>query len=55
MIVNKDIHTSTGFNVKFKQDGKVMMTNAYTGLTVPFRGENGFLAPGQGVLLSIVK
>ena len=55
MIVNKDIHTSTAFGVKFKGEGKVMMTSAYTGVTSPFGGENNWLAPGQGVLLSLEK
>lgn len=55
LIVNKDIHKSTGFHVKFKQDGHIMMTSPYTGETKPFGGENGWLAPGQGTLLSLTK
>lgn len=55
MIANKDIHTSAAFGLKFKDQGKVMMTSAYTGETGPFGGENGWLAPGQGVLLSLEK
>ena len=55
MIVNKDIHKSTSFHAKFKDQGTVMMTNPYTGETAPFGGENGWLAPGSGVLLSLAK
>ncbi|MBN1899800.1 hypothetical protein JW926_00575 [Candidatus Sumerlaeota bacterium] len=55
MVVNKDIHKSTGFQVKFKEPGVVMMTNPYTGETKPFGGENGWLAPGAGALLSLKK
>lgn len=55
MVVNKDIHKSTGFQVKFNDPGTVMMTNPYTGETKPFGGENGWLAPGGGVLLSLKK
>ena len=55
LIVNKDIHTSTGFHVKFKEQGTVMMTSPYTGETKPFGGENGWLAPGGGALLSLKK
>lgn len=55
MVVNKDIHTSAAFSVKFKKEGRVMLTNAYTGQTVPWQGENNWLAPGQGMLLSLEK
>lgn len=53
MVVNKDLHVSTHFDVKFKQEGPIMMTNAYTGQTHPWAGEQGWLAPGQGMLLSV--
>lgn len=55
MVVNKDIHTSAAFGVKFKKEGRVMLTNSYTGQTVPWQGENNWLAPGQGMLLSLEK
>lgn len=55
MLVNKDIRTSTGFHVKFKTEGTIMMTSPYTGETKPFGGENGWLSPGSGVLLSLKK
>lgn len=47
--------TSAAFGVKFNDRERVMMTSAYTGQTAPFGGENGWLAPGQGVLLSLEK
>ncbi len=53
LIVNKDLRVSTAFDVKFKQPGRVMQTNAYTGQTTPWGGENNWLAPGQGMLLSL--
>lgn len=56
LIVNKDIRTpSVGFHVKFKTQGTLMMTSPYTGETNPFGGENGWLSPGSGVLLSMKK
>ena len=55
MVVNKDIHTSAAFSVKFKKEGRVMLTNAYTGKTIPWQGENNWLAPGQGMMLSLEK
>lgn len=55
IIVNKDIHKSTGFGLKFKEQGTVMMTSPYTGETTPFGGENGFLSPGGGIMLSLKK
>ena len=53
MIVNKDLHVSTAFDVKFKQPGRIMQTSAYTGQTAPWAGENNWLAAGQGMLLSV--
>jgi len=55
MIVNKDISKSHSFGIRFKEQGTVMMTNPYTGETKPFGGENGWLAPGDGMLLSLKK
>ena len=55
LIVNKDIRSSTSFQAKFKGEGTVMMTNPYTGETIPFGGENGWLSPGGGVMLSLGK
>jgi len=55
MVVNKDLHFSTAFDVKFKQEGELMITNAYTGRTHSWGREQDWLAPGQGMLLSVKK
>jgi len=51
MVVNKDLHRSTAFGIKFKTPGTVHMVNAYTGAAHPWSGENNWLAAGQGMLL----
>lgn len=53
MVVNKDLHRSTPFGIRFRDAGTVMMVNAYTGNAQPWGGENGWLAPGQGMLLFV--
>lgn len=55
MLVNKDLTKSARFDVKFKEPGQVMQTNSYSGATHPWAGENNWLAPGQGMLLSLKK
>jgi hypothetical protein len=55
MVVNKDLHKSTHFGIKFRQAGTIMQTNSYTGQTSAWRGENNWLAAGQGMLLSLTK
>ena len=55
LIVNKDIRLSTHFNVKFKEEGRIMQTNAYTGKAGEWGRENNWLAPGTGMLLSLEK
>lgn len=55
MLVNKDINKSANFSIIFKWPGKVMMVNQYTGTEYPAGGEHDWLAPGQGVLLSLIK
>jgi hypothetical protein len=51
MVVNKDLHRSTAFEVRFKSAGPIQMVNSYTGQTQAWEGENMWLAPGQGMLL----
>ena len=53
IVVNKDLQFSTAFSVKFKPAGEVMVTNAYNGSSHAWAGEQNWLAPGQGMLLSI--
>lgn len=55
MVVNKDLHKSTTFGVTFKDEGQIQKTNAYTGRTSAFGGEDCWLAPGQGALLCLKK
>ncbi len=55
MVVNKDLHTSALLGIRFKQDGRVMHTNSYTGATHPWDGEDRWFAAGQGMLLSLAK
>jgi hypothetical protein len=51
MVVNKDLHQSTSFGVRFKAAGPIQMVNSYTGQTHAWEGLNTWLAPGQGMLL----
>jgi hypothetical protein len=53
MVVNKHLHSSFSVDVSFKKEGKVMMINAYTGQKVPCDGEQHWLAPGAGALLTV--
>ncbi len=55
MVVNKDLHQSTHFGVRFKQEGKILQVNSYTGHSNVWAGENNWLAAGQGMLLSLQK
>lgn len=55
MVVNKDLHKSTTYAVKFKQDGQVQKVYAYTGSISNLGGEDNWLAPGQGMLLCLKK
>jgi hypothetical protein len=53
MVVNKDLRESASFEIRFRQSGRIMHTNSYTGRTRAWRGESNWLAPGQGMLLSL--
>lgn len=55
MVVNKDLHRSTPFRVKFKEAGQIQQVNAYTGAIEPWAGENNWLAAGQGMLLRLAR
>lgn len=55
MVVNKSLKRSCAFSITFKQPGQVMMVNPYSGADQPWEGENGWLAPGQGMLLFVKK
>ena len=55
MVVNKDLHKSTSFGLKFKEAGQIHRVSAYTGNTDPWGGEDCWLAAGQGMLLCLKK
>jgi hypothetical protein len=55
LVVNKDLHRSTAFSVKFKQAGGITQVNCFTGSHNAWGGENNWLAPGQGMLLYVKK
>jgi len=55
MVVNKSLRDSAAFSIRFKWPGRIMQVNAYTGSVHPWVGENNWLAPGQGMLLSLRK
>jgi len=52
-VVNKNMRSSTLFGVQFKERGRVMVISSYNQGRVPFTGEQNWLAPGQGMLLTI--
>ncbi len=53
LVVNKDLHRSTPFSVRFKAPGRVHLINPYSGAEEVWVGENNWLAPGQGMLLHL--
>jgi hypothetical protein len=53
IVVNKDLRQSVPVNVRFRQQGQVLRTSPYSGNSDPVGVEDNWLAPGQGVLLSI--
>ncbi|MBP7935100.1 MAG: hypothetical protein KA354_10680 [Phycisphaerae bacterium] len=53
LVVNKSLKRSVCFSLKFKAGGAITQINAQTGQPQPFAGEQGWLAPGQGMLLTI--
>jgi hypothetical protein len=55
MVVNKDLHRSTPFGIRFKATGQIRMISAYSGAEEAWAGENGWLAAGQGMLLRLAK
>jgi hypothetical protein len=55
MVVNKSMTKSTTFELQFKDPGKIQMINQYTGQIEDWAGEDNWLAPGQGMLLSLKK
>jgi hypothetical protein len=55
IIVNKDFAGSLPCHPKFRNPiARLEMISAYSGTTVPYEGEQCWLAPGQGVLLKLI-
>lgn len=51
LVVNKNLHYSTRFDIALKSNEPLRMINPYTGNPEAWAGENNWLAPGQGMLL----
>ena len=55
MVVNKDLRRSTCFRLQFRKPGQIHMVNSFSGQIESWKGENDWLAPGQGMLLFLNK
>jgi hypothetical protein len=53
LIVNKDIKKSVNLKVSFKKAGKILLVSPYGHGKVRFEGEQDWLAPGAGALLTV--
>ncbi|MDR3198817.1 MAG: hypothetical protein LBU34_13200 [Planctomycetaceae bacterium] len=53
MVVNKNLQSSVEFNVAFKKEGRIVLISPYNKGKMPFEGEQCWLAPGAGVLLTV--
>jgi hypothetical protein len=53
MVVNKNMHSSVAFNLQFKKEGQIMLISQFNRSRTPFDGEQKWLAPGNGVLLTV--
>jgi hypothetical protein len=54
LVVNKNLKSSSGLGVAFKKEGRTMMISPYNNKgKIPFDGEQRWLAPGAGVLLTV--
>jgi hypothetical protein len=55
LVVNKSLQQSAKLVVEFKEPGRIQFVSPYTGRMQALRGEHEWLAPGQGILLCLVK
>jgi len=53
LVVNKNIKESIAFSIAFKGGGKVLLVSSFNREITPFDGEQVWLAPGCGTLLTI--
>jgi hypothetical protein len=54
MIVKKNMQSSVSFDVQFKKKGKVMLHSQFNKEIAHFEGEQKWLAPGCGILLTVI-
>ena len=53
MVVNKSMHSSVSFDVQFKEKGRITLISQFKQERLPFAGEQKWLAPGCGALLTV--
>ena len=53
MVVNKNMKSSVAFQIQFKEKRRIMLVSSFYRGKVPFTGEQVWLAPGCGVLLTV--
>jgi hypothetical protein len=53
LVVNKNMHSSVHFEIKFKAQGRVFLISAFNRGKTSLAGEQNWLAPGCGVLLTV--
>ena len=53
LVVNKNMKSSVAFGIQFKEKGRIMLISSFNKGRVPFTGEQVWLAPGCGVLLTV--
>jgi hypothetical protein len=53
LIVNKNIRKSVHLQVSFKKEGKILLVSPYGHGKILLEGEQDWLAPGAGVLLTL--
>ena len=53
LVVNKDMQSSVAFRLQFKEQGRIMLISPFNRGRTPFDGEQTWLAPGCGILLTV--
>jgi len=53
LVVNKNMKSSVAFGIQFKEKGRIMLISSFNRGRIPFTGEQVWLAPGCGVLMTI--
>jgi len=53
MVVNKNVHSSIAFDIQFKEKGQIMIVSQFNQGMFHYRGEQVWLAPGNGTLLTV--